>query len=120
MVYHKRLSHVRIGRHVVCSQLVVEDVCDPRVCCIRLELEFRGYRLVEGATAGTKEVGQGHARNIPELPEDPGNVAKNHPLPQRGANGRRMHVGGHSGSFGCQPPGGVSMIRPLRLGALVA
>jgi len=120
MVYHKRVSHVRIGRHLVCSQLVVEDVCDPRVYRRGFDIEFCGCPLVGGATAGTGDVGQGDAKDIPELPEDPEKGDENHPLPQRGANGRHVHVGGRSGSFGCQPPGGVSTIRPLRLGALVA
>jgi len=58
-MYHKRVSHVRMGRHLVCSQLVFEDVCDPGVCCRGLELEFRGCPPVGGVTAGTGEVGQG-------------------------------------------------------------
>jgi len=94
MVSHKCLSHVGIGRRLICLQLVVEDVCDPRVCRRGLLLEFRGCPPVGAATAGTGEVGQKDSRDIPELPEDPDKGAENYSLPQRGANGRSVRVGG--------------------------
>jgi len=103
MVSHKCVSHVGIGRRLICLKIVVENVCVPRVCRRGLELEFRGCPPVGAATAGTGEVGQGDSRDIPELPEDPDKGAEKYLLPQRGANGRLVRVEGREGSFGCQP-----------------
>jgi len=120
MVYHKRASHVRIRRHLFCSQLVVEDFCDPRAWRRVTELEVRGRVPVGGATAGMGEVRQEDAIYILEPQEDLERGTTNDPMPQRGADGRRVRVGGRPGSFGCQPPGRVSSIRPLRSAAMVA
>jgi len=120
MVYHKRASHVRIRRHLVCSQLVVEDFCDPQAWRRVRELEVRGRVPVEGAAAGMGQAGQEDAVDILEPQEDLERGTTNDPMPPRGAGGRRVGVGGRPGSFGCQLPGGVSSVRPLRSAAMVA